>query len=111
MNEVDGLAPSAYCLPSEDWIMDRRRLSIELPEELADAVRARVESGEYEDVSAVVCEAMRRLVERDKGEEDWLRTTIAARAEALEEGRLSAKSPDEVRSSLAARAKARDRAA
>ncbi|MEA3063505.1 MAG: antitoxin ParD1/3/4 [Sphingomonadales bacterium] len=87
------------------------RFEIDLPPDLAEALRALVESGEYEDVNAAVCEAMRRLIERDKAEEDWLRTTIAARAEALDEGRLGTKTPDEVRRSLAARTEARDRAA
>ena len=74
-------------------------------------MRARVESGEYENTDAVFCEAIRRLIERDQAEEDWLSTTVAARAKALEEGRLPTKSPDEVRRSLAGQNKARDRAA
>ena len=91
--------------------MDARRLSIDLPKELAEAVTARVESGEFESESAVIREALERLAERDEAEEAWLRTTISTRAEAHDQGRLRTKTPDQVRSSLAARTKARNRAA
>jgi antitoxin ParD1/3/4 len=88
-----------------------RRLEIELPEEVAAAVQARVESGEFASESEVVIAGLERLAERERAEEAWLRTTITARAEALNEGLVKTKTADEVRASLGSRRDRRDRAA
>jgi putative addiction module CopG family antidote len=88
-----------------------RRLSIELPEAIAEAVEARVTSGEYASVSEVVREALGRLAAGDGAEEAWLRNTIAVRVKALDEGQTRTKSVMEVRASLAARRAGREQAA
>ena len=91
-----------------------RRLEIELPEELADFVRANVESGRYASESEVVLAALALLDEPDETDEAveaWLRETIPARVKALDEGRTRTKSIDEVRKSLRGRRTKPDEAA
>jgi antitoxin ParD1/3/4 len=88
-----------------------RRIEIELSEQMAQAIQARVESGEFASASEVVIAGLQRLAERERAEEAWLRTTISDRAEALENGRMSTKTADELRSSLASRLAERDQAA
>lgn len=60
-----------------------RRLEIELPEGMAEGVRARVESGEFASESDVVATGLRLLDDRDSEVDDpkldaWLRTEVAA---------------------------------
>lgn len=56
-----------------------RRLEIELPEELADALRADVESGRFASESEGVASALTLMREQDEEElEDWVREEIAA---------------------------------
>ncbi len=91
-----------------------RRLEIELSEELADFVRASVESGRYASESEVVLAALELLdapEKADAGEEAWLRATVPARLQALDEGRVRTKAVAEARRSLAARRTGRGKAA
>ena len=60
-----------------------RQISISLPEDLADALRARVESGEYASESEVVCEGLLALRDRDQSVEEWLRNEVAATYDAM----------------------------
>jgi antitoxin ParD1/3/4 len=53
-----------------------RQLSITLPNEMADAVRAKVEAGEYASESEVIRDGLRALMARDQVFEDWLRNVI-----------------------------------
>jgi len=56
-----------------------RRLEIELPEEMANAVRAQVESGRFASESEAVAAALTLLREQDEEElEPWVRDEIAA---------------------------------
>lgn len=55
-----------------------RQFSITLPNEMADAVKAKVESGEYATESEVIREGLRALLARDRAVESWLRTEVAA---------------------------------
>lgn len=55
-----------------------RQLSITLPNEMADMVRAKVESGAYASESEVIREGLRFLQERDAAVERWLREEVAA---------------------------------
>lgn len=56
-----------------------RRLEIELPEELADAVEAHVRSGRFASESEAVAAALTLLREQDEEElEEWVREEIAA---------------------------------
>ncbi|MFU8878701.1 MAG: ribbon-helix-helix domain-containing protein [Wenzhouxiangellaceae bacterium] len=55
-----------------------RQFSITLPNEMADAVKAKVKSGEYATESEVIREGLRALLARDRAVESWLRTEVAA---------------------------------
>ena len=52
-------------------MMDSRRLSIELPEELAEIVDALVGSGSYANASEVIQEALELFTRQDAPLEDW----------------------------------------
>ena len=56
---------------------DLSRMSIELPEALAAAVRARVASGAYDDESAVVREGLELLEDRELVMDEALRGELA----------------------------------
>ena len=53
-----------------------RQMSITLPNEMADQVKARVASGEYASESEVVREGLRALAEKDRAFEAWLRNEV-----------------------------------
>ena len=55
-----------------------RRLDIELPEELAEAVSARVASGRFANASEVIQEGLRLLDEIDDPPEEWVGDELAA---------------------------------
>ncbi len=86
-----------------------RRLDIELPEDVADAVEARVSAGEYGSVSAVIEEGLRALAEReddvgfDDRVEQWLRDEVVPEAQRVREGNAQGYSPEEVLRELDAR--------
>ncbi len=86
-----------------------RRLDIELPEDVADAVEARVSAGEYASVSEVIEEGLRALAERDDellrdpAVERWLRETVVPEAQRVREGKARWYSPEEVLRELDAR--------
>lgn len=58
--------------------MDSRRLSIELPEDLAEIVDALVASGSYADASAVIREALELFTREDEPLEEWQERELAA---------------------------------
>ncbi len=60
-----------------------RQMSITLPVEMADAVRARVASGDYASESEVIREGLRALEARDEAVERWLRTEVVATYEEM----------------------------
>ncbi|AHE97883.1 ribbon-helix-helix domain-containing protein [Thioalkalivibrio paradoxus] len=60
-----------------------QQLSITLPIELTNAVKARVASGTYASESEVIREGLRALMERDRAVESWLREEVAAAYDAL----------------------------
>lgn len=55
-----------------------KRLDIELPEELAEAVSAQVASGRFANASEVIQEGLRLLDEADAPLEPWVREELAA---------------------------------
>lgn len=75
MNDV-GNQPSIAA--PEDWLMNVRRLNIELPEELAQIVETRITSGRNASVSEVIEEALELLSEQDAPLEDWEEQELAA---------------------------------
>ncbi len=55
-----------------------QQLSITLPHEMADVIRAKVQAGEYATESEVIREGLRSLMARDLAVERWLKTEVAA---------------------------------
>lgn len=80
-----------------------RQLSITLPNEMADALRERVRSGEYASESEVIREGLRALSARDQAVEEWLRGEVAEAYDALVADPSRAVSGDELRARLAAK--------
>ena len=60
-----------------------QQFSITLPNEMADAVRAKVAAGEYATESEVIRDGLRVLLARDRAVEDWLRRDVASAYDAL----------------------------
>ena len=60
-----------------------QQFSITLPNEMAEAVRAKVAAGEYATESEVIRDGLRALLARDRAIEDWLRRDVAAAFDAL----------------------------
>ncbi|PBB07294.1 type II toxin-antitoxin system ParD family antitoxin [Kocuria sp. WRN011] len=60
-----------------------RQLSITLPNEMADALRDRVNSGAYASESEVIRDGLRALFARDQAVEEWLRNEVAETCGAL----------------------------
>lgn len=61
-----------------------QQFSITLPNDMADAVRAKVSAGEYATESEVIRDGLRALLARDRAVEDWLRQDVAATYDALQ---------------------------
>jgi putative addiction module CopG family antidote len=79
-----------------------QQFSINLPNELAEAVRAKVASGEYATESEVICDGLRALLARDQPPETWLRSEVAAAYDKLKSDSSRAVSAAQVRTGLAA---------
>jgi putative addiction module CopG family antidote len=80
-----------------------QQFSITLPNEMADAVRAKVTAGEYASESEVIRDGLRTLLARDRAIEDWLRRDVAAAYDAMKADPSSAIDVDQVKARLAAR--------
>ena len=79
-----------------------QQFSITLPNEMADAVRAKVAGGQYATESEVIRDGLRALLARDQAVEDWLRNDVAATYDALKADPSTALSIGRVRTRLAA---------
>jgi putative addiction module CopG family antidote len=85
-----------------------QQLSITLPNEMAEVVRAKVRAGEYATESEVIRDGLRALLARDRAVESWLHDQVGAAFDALKADPSRARSVDSVRARLAAEhAKAR----
>lgn len=88
-----------------------QQFSITLPNEMADAVKAKVAGGEYATESEVIREGLRALIAHDRAIEHWLQTEVTAAYDELKADPSQALTVDQVRASLLAarrrRAKAR----
>jgi antitoxin ParD1/3/4 len=78
-----------------------RQMSITLPNEMADAVRERVEAGGYASESEVIRDGIRSLLARDAAIERWLREDVAAAAQTLDNDPSAARTIEDVRARLA----------
>jgi len=54
-----------------------QQLSITLPTDMAEAVKAKVRTGEYASESEVIREGLRALTARERAVEHWLATEVA----------------------------------
>ncbi|GAA0739713.1 type II toxin-antitoxin system ParD family antitoxin [Ideonella azotifigens] len=79
-----------------------QQFSITLPNEMADAVRAKVASGEYATESEVIRDGLRTLLARDRAVEDWLRKDVATAYDALKADSSRAVGVNAVKARLAA---------
>lgn len=84
-----------------------QQLSITLPNDMAEMVRAKVAVGEYASESEVIRDGLRTLVARDKAVEAWLREEVAPAARALKADPGRTRTAAQVRAHLAQERKAR----
>ena len=78
------------------------QMSITLPHELADAVRAKVTAGQYANESAVISASLHALFEHDRALEHWLHSEVAPALDALKADPSRALTASQVRARLAA---------
>ncbi len=84
-----------------------QQMSITLPNEMADVVKAKVRMGEYASESEVIRDGLRALMARDRAVESWLHNQVAPAHDALRADPSRAVTAEQVRARLAAeRAKA-----
>jgi putative addiction module CopG family antidote len=79
-----------------------QQFSITLTHEMAEMVRAKVQSGEYASESEVVRDGLRALQVHERALEAWLRDQVAPAYDAMKADPSRAVSVDRVRASLAA---------
>lgn len=77
-----------------------QQLSITLPNEMAELIRAKVATGEYATESEVIRDGLRTLLARDRAVEDWLRETVAPAYDALKADPSRGVSAKHVRAAL-----------
>jgi len=78
-----------------------QQLSITLPTDMAEAIKAKVASGEYATESEVIRDGLRVLMARDRAVEHWLRDQVAPAYDALKADPSRAVSVKQVRARLA----------
>jgi antitoxin ParD1/3/4 len=79
-----------------------QQLSVTLPLEMAQMVRAKVASGDYASESEVVRDGLRALLARDRAVENWLRQEVLPAYDRMKADPSRGRSAAEVRASLAA---------
>ncbi len=78
-----------------------KQLSITIPTGMAEALKARVASGEYASESEVVRDGLRALFAREEAVETWLRTEVVASYDELRTDPARAISSADMRAHLA----------
>jgi len=79
-----------------------QQFSITLTHEMAELVRAKVESGEYASESEVIRDGLRALQLHERALESWLREEVVPTYDAMKADPARAVSAEKVRESLAA---------
>ncbi len=79
-----------------------QQLSITLPNDMADVVKAKVRTGEYATESEVIRDGLRALLARDRAVESWLHNQVGPAYDALKADPSRAITADQVRARLAA---------
>lgn len=78
-----------------------QQLSITLPNEMAAAVRSKVDTGEYASESEVIRDGLRALMARDRAVESWLQSHVGPAYDALKADPSRAHTAAQVRARLA----------
>ncbi len=79
-----------------------QQLSITLPNEMADVVKAKVRAGEYASESEVIRDGLRALLAQDRAVESWLHEQVGPAYDALKADPSRAVTASQVRARLAA---------
>lgn len=79
-----------------------QQMSITLPNDMADVVKAKVRAGEYASESEVIRDGLRALLARDRAVETWLQGQVGPAYDALKADPSRAVTADQVRARLAA---------
>lgn len=79
-----------------------QQLSITLPNEMADAIKAKVLAGEYATESEVIRDGLRALLARDRAIEGWLNSQVGPAYDALKADPSRAVTAQQVRARIAA---------
>lgn len=83
-----------------------QQFSITLPNEMADAVKEKVASGEYATESEVIRDGLRVLLARDRAVDNWLIEQVVPAYDALKVDSARSVSVESVRARLAGEHKA-----
>jgi antitoxin ParD1/3/4 len=78
-----------------------QQLSITLPNDMADAVKARVQAGEYATESEVIRDGLRAVLARDRAVESWLHDQVGPAYDALKADPSRAITAQELRARIA----------
>jgi len=78
-----------------------QQFSITLPNEMANAVKAKVAGGEYATESEMIREGLRALLARDQAIKRWLQAEVASAYDKLKADPSRALNPRQLRASLA----------
>jgi putative addiction module CopG family antidote len=78
-----------------------QQLSITLPTEMAEVIKAKVAAGEYATESEVIRDGLRVLMARDRAMEHWLREQVGSAYDAQKADPSRAVTPKQVRARLA----------
>lgn len=79
-----------------------QQMSITLPKEMAEIIKAKVRAGEYASESEVIRDGLRILQARDRAVESWLIGHVGPAFDALKEDPTRAVTIENVRDRLAA---------
>ncbi len=79
-----------------------KQMSITLPKDMADAVKAKVLSGDYASESEVIRDGLRALMARDRAVENWLHNQVGPAYDALKADPSRAVTVEQVRARLTA---------
>ncbi len=79
-----------------------QQVSITLPVEMMEAIRAKVRSGEYASESEVFRDGIRTLLKRDAAVEKWLNKEVVAAYDALKTDPSKAVTGETLRAKLSA---------
>ncbi len=77
-----------------------QQMSITLPNDMVDVVKAKVRTGEYASESEVIRDGLRALMARDRAVENWLLDQVGPAYDALKADPSRAVTADQVRARL-----------